>query len=95
MTDMAKSKKIPKSVQNMNILDIDPSKLKASADKIKQSVESPKPKPKAAEPTPTERSVQVRIGESYKKRVKAEASKEGITMQDYLETLIDKALDEE
>lgn len=95
MTDMAKSKKIPKSVQNMNILDIDPSKLKAEADKIKQSVEPPKPKKKAAEPSPTERAVQVRIGESYKNRVKSEASRQGISMQDYLESLIDKALEGE
>lgn len=36
-----------------------------------------------------EKTVIVRVGESYKNRAKAKASSKGITMQTYLENLID------
>ena len=56
---------------------------------VKQIKSASEQKPKTVKPV-QEKTVIVRVGESYKNRAKAKASSKGVTMQIYLESLIDK-----
>lgn len=72
----------------VNPWDVTPEELKKEANRITKESSPPADanKPTEAE----EKVVIVRVRESYKNRAKAKASRQGISMQEYLEGLIDR-----